>query len=419
MEPRSSAFSVPEVRPCRFCAAPLDTLVVDLGLSPLCQSIVPADALDRGHMVYPLRAYVCQQCWLIQVHDLVRGEDIYSDYAYFSSFSDSWLEHARRFAREMTETLSLDSESRVVEIASNDGYLLKNFVADGIPCYGIEPAANVAQTAIEAGIDCVVEFFGVATAERLRDEGRGADLIVANNVIGHVPDINDFVGGMQRLLLPGGTVSIEIPHAIHLIHGLQFDAIYQEHYSYWLLTAMRKVLSRHGLTLVDVQRLPTHGGSLRYLARHSGEGHSVEPIVEQVEREESAAGLTDVATYQAYPARVAEVKYQLLEFLIRCRREGKQVVGYGAPGKAATLLNYCGIREDLIRYTVDRNPVKQDTFQVGTLIPIHAPEMIAETRPDYIVILPWNLKDEIAGQLEYTRQWGAKFVIPLPELTVF
>jgi hypothetical protein len=315
--------------------------------------------------------------------------------------------------------LGLGGDSQVVEIASNDGYLLKFFRDRGVPALGIEPAANVAQVAIDQGLDCLVRFFGTQTARDLVAGGTRADLLLLNNVIGHVPDLNDFCAGLKILLADRGTITIEIPHAINLIKENQFDTIYQEHYSYFLLLTMRKLLQHHGLTVYDVDRIPTHGGSLRYYVRHAEDSSQpVRPIIDQIERQEIDQGLTDLQTYRDYSRGVMEAKWNLLEFLIQARRAGKQVVGYGAPGKAATLLNYCGIREDLIAYTVDRNKMKQDSFMVGTLIPIHDPSMIQATRPDYIVILPWNLKDEIVQQLSYTRQWGAQFVIPIPELTV-
>lgn len=419
MKPRTSAEMSTDMRGCRFCGCDLQHLVVDLGLSPLCENIVAPDDLNRGEMFYPLRTFVCDSCWLIQVHELVSGEEIYSHYAYFSSNSDSWLRHAREYCDKIVPRLGLNRQSQVVEIASNDGYMLKNFKSKGIPALGIEPAANVAQVAIEQGLDCVVRFFGTETAQQVASEYGQADLILANNVIGHVPDLNDFVAGMKVLLAPEGTITIEIPHAINLIKENQFDTIYQEHYSYFLLLTMRQVLQRHGLTLYDVDEIPTHGGSLRFYARH--EEHSSQPvaaIVDEIESREVEAGLTDLETYQRYSRSVMETKWNLLEFLINAKRAGKTVVGYGAPGKAATLLNYCGVREDLLEYTVDRNKMKQGTFLVGTLIPIYAPEMIEATKPDYILILPWNLKDEIMSQLEYARRWGAQFVLPIPQLTV-
>lgn len=404
---------------CRLCGKHLEHIAVDLGLSPLCENIVEQKDLNRGEVFYPLRAFVCDDCWLIQVPEFVSGEEIYSHYAYFSSYSDSWLRHAANYCEMITQRLPLNSESLVVEIASNDGYLLREFKKREIPCLGIEPAANVAEVAMDKGIECVVQFFGNETAAEVARKRGQADLIIANNVIGHVPDLNDFVAGFKTLLAPGGTATIEIPHALHLVEENQFDTIYQEHYSYFLLTAMRKILARHGLTLFDIDEIPTHGGSLRYYARHDEDSsRPVAAAVDAMEAREVQAGLTDLATYRDFAERVKETKWKLVEFLVDCQRRGKQVVGYGAPGKAATLLNYCGIREDLLTYTVDRNLMKQGTFLVGANIPIYGPEMIAETKPDYILILPWNLKDEIGRQLAYTQEWGAELVIPIPEVTV-
>ncbi len=416
---KTSAELNTDIRICRGCGNTLTQTVVDLGLSPLCENVVTPDDLNRGEMFYPLRVYVCEECWLMQVHDLVAGEDIYSHYAYFSSYSDSWLQHAKDYCESMTRRLGLGKDSQVIEIASNDGYLLKNFKAKDIPCLGIEPAANVAQVAIDQGIDCVVRFFGTEIATELAAQGTKADLLLGNNVIGHVPDLNDFVAGMKILLADQGTITIEIPHAVNLIEENQFDTVYQEHYSYFLLTAMRRVLERHGLKLYDVDEIPTHGGSLRYYACHAeDQSRQVADIVGTIEDREIQLGLTELETYRSYARRVMETKWALVEFLIKAQREGKKVAGYGAPGKAATLLNYCGIREDLLPFTVDRNPMKQGTCFVGTLIPIHAPDMIDQFRPDYILILPWNLKDEIMQQLAHVREWGARFVIPIPELTI-
>jgi len=417
--PRTSAEMSTDIRCCRCCSAPLQNVAVDLGLIPLCENIVPVEKLNQGEVFYPLRAFVCDTCWLIQVHDLVSGEEIYSHYAYFSSYSDSWLKHSRQYCDMIVDRLGLDEKSQVIEIASNDGYMLKNFKAKGVPAFGVEPAANVAQVAIDQGLDCIVRFFGVETAKAIVASGKKADLLLGNNVIGHVPDLNDFVAGMKILLAEQGTITIEIPHAINLIQQNQFDTIYQEHYSYFLLTAMRNVLNRHGLTLFDFDVIPTHGGSLRFYAKHDDDHtREVHPRVDEMEQYEISQGMTDLQTYRDYGRNVMEVKWNLLEFLIGARREGKSVAAYGAPGKAATLLNYCGIREDLIQYTVDRNKMKQDTFLVGTLIPIYAPEMIDQTKPDYIVILPWNLKDEIMVQLSHARHWGAKFVVPIPKLEI-
>lgn len=418
--PCTSAEMSTDIRGCRFCGTPLQHTTVDLGLSPLCENVVTKEDLNRGEMFYPLRVFVCDRCWLIQVHELVSGEEIYSHYAYFSSNSDSWLKHAGDYCDMICNRLGLNADSQVVEIASNDGYMLNFFQQKGVPALGVEPAANVAQVAIDRGLDCVVRFFGVDTAKELVASGKKADLLLGNNVIGHVPDLNDFVAGLKILLAEKGTITIEIPHAINLIQENQFDTIYQEHYSYFLLLTMRRVFEQHGLTLFDVDQIPTHGGSLRYYARHAEDvSRPVAAVVDQIEQQEIGQGLTDLQTYHDYAQSVMETKWNLLEFLINARRDGKHVVGYGAPGKAATLLNYCGIREDLIEYTVDRNTMKQNTFLVGTLIPIYAPEVIAQTKPDFIVILPWNLKDEIIGQMSHAREWGAKFVVPIPKLMIY
>lgn len=417
--PCCSSEASTDIRGCRFCGTPLKNVAIDLGLSPLCEKLVYKENLNEGETFYPLRAFVCDECWLIQVHDLVGGEEIYSHYAYFSSNSDSWLQHAADYCDQIVPRLGLNEHSRVIEIASNDGYLLKRFREKDVPATGVEPAANVAQVAIDQGLDCIVRFFGVETAKFVIEQRGHADLLALNNVIGHVPDLNDFVAGLKLLLAEQGVITIEIPHAINLIKENQFDTIYQEHYSYFLMTTMRRVLAHHGLTVFDVDEIPTHGGSLRYYARHDEDtSRPISPKVDEIERHEVEMGLTDLQTYHDYSRSVMETKWNLVECLIKAQREGKKVAAYGAPGKAATLLNYCGIREDLIEYTVDRNHMKQDTYLVGTLIPIYAPEMIEQTKPDYIVILPWNLKDEIMTQLEYTREWGAKFIVPIPELEI-
>jgi len=400
---------------CRFCGAPLEHLVIDLGSQPLCESYVPPEKYWDAEPTYPLRAYVCGACFLVQVPELVTGEAIYSHYAYFSSYSDSWVAHARAFVHAAIPRLGLDANSFVVEIGSNDGYLLRHVVEEGIPCLGIEPAANVAEAAAERGIPTRVAFFGEAFARRLASEGARADLLVANNVIGHVPALGDFVAGLEILLAKGGTVAIEIPHFLRTLEGNQFDQIYQEHYSYWSFAALCRVLEVHGLAVWDVEEIPTHGGSMRVFASRASDGRIVSSNVGELVRRERDAGLMDVAAYAAWGERVAETKRKLLSFLIAAKEEGKQVAGYGAPGKGNTLLNYCGIRTDLLPYTVDRNPFKQGKYLPGTRIPVHPPEQIAVTRPDYVLILPWNLKHEIVEQLGYIRAWGGKFVVPIPE----
>jgi SAM-dependent methyltransferase len=405
-------------RCCRFCGAPLSHTFIDLGMSPLCESYLTGDQLREMEPFYPLRAFVCERCLLVQLEAHVSGEEIFGrEYAYFSSYSDTWLEHCRAYVETITERLALGKGSRVIEIASNDGYLLRNFVARGIPSLGIEPAPNVAEAAVAKGIPTIVKFFGTPLARELAGEGWSADLLIANNVMAHVPDLNDFVRGMKLILAERGVITIELQHLLRLIEGNQFDTIYQEHYCYFSLLAAQGVLSEHGLSIFDVEELPTHGGSIRIYARHA-DGRPPLPSVPGLVEQEEAKGLRRLETYSAFGEKVAKTKFQLLEFLIRARREGRSVAGYGAPGKGNTLLNYCGIRTDLLDYVVDRNPYKQGRYLPGTHIPIFPPEKIAESKPDYVLILPWNLKEEIMEQLKYVRQWGARFVIPIPELQV-
>jgi 2-polyprenyl-3-methyl-5-hydroxy-6-metoxy-1,4-benzoquinol methylase len=406
--------------PCRFCGHPLRRIFVDLGMSPLCESYVPFERIDAMEPFYPLNVLVCDSCLLVQLREYVRAEEIYSEYAYFSSYSDSWLDHARRFAETAITRFRLGANSQVVEVASNDGYLLQYFVARGIPVLGIEPAANVAKVAQQKGIPTKVAFFGCQTAAELMAGGLRADLLVGNNVLAHVPDINSFVAGLKRLLAPGGTITMEFPHLMRLVESNQFDTIYHEHFSYLSLLVTERIFKAHGLTIFDVEELPTHGGSLRIYARHAEESdRPVLAAVEALRKRETAAGYDQIEGYSGFSERVAEAKRKLLEFLIAARRQGKQIAGYGAPGKGNTLLNYCGIRTDFITYTVDRNPYKQGQFLPGTHIPIHPPERLAQTRPDYILILPWNLKHEIIAQLSYARDWGARFVVPIPEVEIY
>ena len=405
---------------CRFCRTPLRHLLVDLGKSPLCESFLAPDQLNAMEPFYSLRAFVCGKCFLVQVEDHVMGETIFGgEYAYFSSFSDSWLKHCSDYVEMITERLGLDQSSQVVEIASNDGYLLKNFVAKGIPALGVEPSENTAEAATKLGVPTLVKFFGTQTARELAQDGKQADLLIGNNVLAHVPDLNDFVAGMKLALAPSGVITMEFPHLLRLIEGNQFDTIYQEHYSYLSLFAVRQVFAAHGLTIFDVEELPTHGGSLRIYAGHDTERESsISAAVTELAERENTAGISSLEIYEAFSRRVVQIKHRLLEFLIEAKRAGKSVAGYGAPGKGNTLLNYCGIREDFLDYVVDRNPYKHGKFLPGTQIPVYPPEKINETRPDYILILPWNLKDEIIAQLAEVREWGAKFVIPIPELEV-
>jgi len=403
---------------CRHCGAPLVHSVVDLGVQPPCEGYVSAERFNEPELTYPLHAMVCANCLLVQLETDVAPESIYTEYAYFSSYSDSWLEHSRRYTERITAQLGLDSDSQVVELASNDGYLLKNFVAKGIPAYGVEPAANIAKVAVERGIPTVVAFFGLSTARTLVAQGRSADLIVANNVFGHVPDINDFVSGIKLLLKTGGTVSIEIPHLMRLIEGNQFDTIYHEHYCYHTLLSDSRIFEAFGLRLFDVEELTTHGGSIRMLLCHVNDPRGVTPAVYALLELERACGLDRVETYAGFGEKVRETKRKLLTFLIEVARAGKTVAGYGAPGKGNTLLNYCGIRTDLIDFVVDRNPYKHGKYLPGSRIPIYAPDKIDQMKPDYVLILPWNIKEEIMVQMAHIRSWGGSFVLPIPEVTV-
>lgn len=404
---------------CRFCGRPLTVTFVDLGMSPLCESFVSAGNLNAMEPFYPLRVHVCDSCFLVQLEEYVSPETIFRDYAYFSSYSTSWLDHARRYVQKMVQELGLVSDSRVVEIASNDGYLLQYFLPYGIVPLGIEPAVNVAREAEAKGIPTLVEFFNAELAQDLVQQGRGADLIIGNNVLAQVPDIRGFVEGLRILLRPGGTITLEFPHIVRLIDENQFDTIYHEHFSYFSLLAIERIFTVHGLTLCDVEELTTHGGSLRAYFRHADEeSRPVGPRVNELRRRELERGLGDVAGYAAFAPRVERTKRRLLSFLIDAKEEGASIAGYGAPGKGNTLLNYCGIRNDFLDYTVDRNPHKWGMFLPGTHIPIHPPERLTETRPDIILILPWNLRDEIVTQLDYARAWGARFVVPIPEVQV-
>ncbi|HTR20866.1 MAG TPA: class I SAM-dependent methyltransferase [Gemmatimonadales bacterium] len=404
---------------CRFCRAALSRTFVDLGMSPLCESYITLDRLNAMEPFYPLHVWVCDRCFLVQLEAYVGGEEIFTDYAYFSSYSDSWLAHAERYTEETIARFGLGTTSRVIEVASNDGYLLQYFVQRGVPALGIEPAANVARAAEEKGVPTLVEFFGTALARRLAAEGRQADLLVGNNVLAQVPDLNDFVAGLKLALAPAGVVTIEFPHLMRLVSENQFDTIYHEHYSYFSFLTAERVFAEHGLTVFDVTELPTHGGSLRLYARHvEAAAPPVGPRVALLRAREESAGLNGLAYYEGFAPRVEETKRALLDFLIGARRQGKQVVGYGAPGKGNTLLNYCGIRTDFLAYTVDRSPHKQGKFLPGTHIPIHHPDRLRETRPDYVLILPWNLRDEIAAQLAYVREWGGRCVVPIPTTQV-
>lgn len=403
---------------CRFCATPLKHDLVDLGMSPVSNSFVQPDRLDEPEPFYPLHAFVCSNCFLVQLEEFESADQIFSDYVYFSSYSTSWLAHARQFVTDASERFGFDADSLVIEVASNDGYLLQYFKERGVPVLGIEPASNVAEVARAAGIETIDEFFGVSLAKQLRDEGRLCDLLVGNNVLAHVPDINDFVGGLSIVLAQSGILSMEFPHLLKLIEQTQFDTIYHEHFSYLSLLTVQRIFAQHGLQVFDVQELPTHGGSLRVYAQHDGGQQAMESTVQKVLDDEHNARLDSLDGYQNFSQRVLKVKTDLLKFLEDASRDGKTVIGYGAPAKGNTLLNFCGVGPDSIAYTVDRNPHKQQHLLPGTHIPVYAPEKIAETRPDYILILPWNLKDEVIEQMADVRDWGAKFVVPIPELTV-
>jgi hypothetical protein len=404
---------------CRFCATALRRTFVDLGVSPLCESFISPAQLGEMEPFYPLHAYVCERCFLVQLQEFVAPSEIFTEYAYFSSYSTSWVEHARRYVEMITARLKLGSTSKVIEIASNDGYLLQHFVARGVPVLGIEPAANVAKVAIEKGVPSVVRFFGRQSAAAIAAESGRPDLLLGNNVLAHVPDINDFVGGMKVLLGPHGVITMEFPHLQRLMAENQFDTIYHEHFSYLSFVTVEKIFAHHGLTLFDVEELPTHGGSLRIYARHTEySALAVTARVGELRQREVDDGFLTPERYRGFGDQVKATKRKLLAFLIDAKQRGQRVVGYGAPGKGNTLLNYCGIRTDFVDFTVDANPYKHGRFTPGTRIPILAPEKIREARPDYVLILPWNLKDEITAQMAYVREWGGKFVVPIPDLRV-
>jgi hypothetical protein len=404
---------------CRFCGTKLEQTFVDLGMSPLCESFLPSEHLNQMEPFYPLHVQVCGSCFLVQLEAYVTPEHIFSDYAYFSSYSDSWLAHAKRYTDLMVERFGIGAKSFVVELASNDGYLLQYFVEKKVPVLGIEPAANVAEVAIKKGVPTVVEFFGRESARELAASGKKADLLLGNNVLAQVPDLNDFVAGMKLLLAPAGVITMEFPHLQRLMTENQFDTIYHEHFSYFSFVTAEKIFAAHGLTLFDVEELSTHGGSLRIYGRHKED--SSKPVTERVNelrKREVDAGYLRLDTYSRFAEQVKETKRKLLEFLIQAKRNGKKIAGYGAPGKGNTLLNYCAIRTDFLDYTVDRNPYKHGRFLPGTHVPIYSPDRIRETKPDFLLILPWNLKDEIIKQNAFIREWGGKFVVPIPEVQV-
>ena len=405
---------------CRFCGKELRHTFVDLGVSPLANSYLEEKQLQEMEPFYPLHAYVCEGCHLVQLPVFRSAEDIFGDYAYFSSYSESWLKHAKDYTALMTERFGFDSNSHVVELASNDGYLLQYFKEKGIPVLGIEPAENVAKAALGAGIPTMVEFFGVRMAENLAAEAKHADLLIGNNVLAHVPDLNDFVKGMKILLKPDGIITMEFPHLMRLMEENQFDTIYHEHFSYFSFITVKGVFAEHGLNIFDVDELPTHGGSLRIYACHTGdESKSVGQRVNDLVDREEAAGFNTLKHYLSFDEKVKEIKRNILDFMVKAKRDGKSIAGYGAPAKGNTLLNYCGIRTDFIDYTVDRSPHKQEHFLPGTHIPIYHPDKVKETKPDYLLILPWNLKDEIMEQMSHIRDWGGQFIVLIPEVKIY
>jgi len=404
---------------CRLCEVTLKHSFVNLGMSPLANSYLEFKQLQKMEPFYPLHVYVCENCYLVQLQEFEAPDNIFSQYAYFSSYSETWLEHAKIYTQLMIERFGLDSDSEVIELGSNDGYLLRYFREMNIPVLGIEPAKNVAKVAEAAGIPTVVTFFGSEVATRLRREGSQADLLVGNNVLAHVPALNDFVEGMRILLKPQGLITMEFPHLMQLVAGNQFDTIYHEHFSYFSFISVKKVFAKQGLSIFDVEELPTHGGSLRIYARHAED--QTKPVSQRVldlHEREVDAGFTELSSYLSFGERVKKTKRNILDFMIRAKEEKGIIVGYGAPAKGNTLLNYCGIGTDFIEYTVDLNPYKQGRFLPGSHIPIYSPEKIMETKPDYLLILPWNLKDEIMQQMNFVRDWGCKFLLLIPEVEV-
>lgn len=404
---------------CRFCNQPLTHTFLSLGSFPLSNSYLTEEGLHQKEIFYPLDVYVCDSCFLVQLQEYETPENIFGDYAYFSSYSDTWLKHAKEYVDKMVDLFKMDAHSYVIEIASNDGYLLQYFAEKGIPVLGIEPARNVAEAARKKGIPTETIFLGTETAKQLASEGKHADLLLGNNVLAHVPNLNDFVKGLRILLKPQGIITMEFPHLMKLMEETQFDTIYHEHFSYFSFLTVEKIFHAHGLTLFDVEELSTHGGSLRIYARHAED--KTKPVAErvyQLKQRETEAGYAGIHHYFGFQEKVKAIKMDILKFLIQAKRDGKRVVGYGAPAKGNTLLNYCGIRADFIDYTVDRNPYKQGHFLPGSHIPIEEPNKVKETKPDYLFILPWNLKDEIMGQMAFIRQWGGKFVVPIPKIQV-
>jgi len=405
-------------RSCRFCGAALERVVVDLGMSPLCETFLRSDELDGSEVFYPLCVRACGSCGLTQIPTYVPREEIFtSEYPYHSAYSRSWVAHAKAYVDRMVPRFGLDTGSLVVEVASNDGYLLQHFLPYRVPVLGVDPAKGVVEVAERRGVPTVVEFFGESVAREIVRNHGPADLVIANNVLAHVPDIKDFAAGITVLLAPGGTATFEFPHVLRLLEGVQYDTIYHEHFSYLSLAVVGKILAAVGLQVVDVEELPTHGGSLRVYVRHAPSKSSA--AVDDLLQHEISRGIDEPAVHALFAAAVEESKASLLELLLGARRDGKRVIGYGAPGKGNTLLNYCGIRHDLIDCLVDLNPHKHGMFTPGTHIPIHPVELIDEIRPDLIIVMPWNLVGEISTQLAHTADWGAKLVVAIPRTRVF
>ena len=409
---------MPSAGDCRFCGTPLTESFVDLGATPLANSYIDPAASDQFEPRFPLHTYVCGTCFLVQLPAHESPEEIFSDYAYFSSYSDSWLEHVKSYCAAMVERFGIDEHARVVEVASNDGYLLQFFNERGVPVLGIEPAANVAEVAEGKGIPTLVRFFGVQTAKRLAERGKQADLLIANNVLAHVPDINDFVAGLRLALRPSGVLTIEFPHLLKLLAETQFDTIYHEHFSYFSLSTAERILNSHGLKIFDVEELSTHGGSLRIFACREDSDRAATTNPRRVKQAERKAGLDRIETYRRFDASARAVRQDLCDFLSGIKKAGKTIAGYGAPAKGNTLLNYCGIGPDLLPYTVDVSPHKQGRLLPGSRIPVLHPKTIAERKPDYVLILPWNIKQEIVAKMDDVRKWGGRFVVPIPEVKV-
>jgi SAM-dependent methyltransferase len=403
---------------CRLCGSELKHTFVDLGMSPPCQSFIKHEELDAVEYFYPLKVLVCSDCFLVQLREYVSPDSIFREYAYFSSFSTSWVAHAKAYCEKIAPRLGLGKDSLAVEIACNDGYLLQHFLPMGVPVLGIEPSLNVGKVAVEKGIPVRPEFFGARLADELVAEGKRADLIIGNNVLAHVPDLNDFVGGLKRLLKPEGVITLEFPHLERLMDENQFDTIYHEHFSYFSFVTIDLMARQHDLKLIDVEELPTHGGSLRIYLAHADAEHRPSQAVAGLLAREEKAGFRKLETYLSFGEKVERTKRNLLAFLIEAKNQGKSIVGYGAPGKGNTLLNYCGIRTDFLDFVVDKNPYKQGMYTPGMHIPIRPVEAIDEAKPDYILILPWNLKDEITAQMRHVREWGCRFVVPIPEVAI-